>query len=38
MELSKITTLRQVKFWLQKGEVVVIKLADSEAYLEKEKT
>jgi len=37
MELSKITTLRQVKFWLQKGEVVVIKLADSEAYLEKEK-
>lgn len=37
MELSKITTLRQVKFWLQKGEIVVIKLADLEAYLEKEK-
>lgn len=34
----KITTLQQVKFWLEQGEIVVIKLSNAEAYLEKRKS
>lgn len=37
MEIIQITTLTQVKYWLEMGEIVAVKLKDGEGYVEKEK-
>lgn len=33
----KLTTLTQVKYWLQQGEIIAIRLDDANCYLEKKK-